>query len=71
VNASRITKIAGLSLVGFVAASIAADKFDVGPIASQAAGFAGAFMGTLFGRLRAKGKDQLRATVEPGSTKTP
>ncbi len=56
-KASRITKIAGLSLVGFVAATVAADKFGVGPAASQAAGFAGAFLGTLFGRQGTTGTD--------------
>jgi hypothetical protein len=47
VNASRIAKIAGLSLTGVVVASIAADKANLGPVASQIAGFAGAFVGSL------------------------
>ena len=50
---SRITKIAGLSLAGFVAASIVADKVNLNPLASQIAGFAGAFFGTLVSRRRA------------------
>ena len=41
----RITKVAGASLVGFVAISIAADK--VAPNVSQVAGFLGAFLGSL------------------------
>jgi uncharacterized membrane protein YeaQ/YmgE (transglycosylase-associated protein family) len=52
VKASRITKIAGLSFAGFVAASIVADKVNLNPLASQIAGFAGAFFGTLVGRRR-------------------
>ena len=52
-KASRITKIAGLSLAGFVAASIVADKVNLNPVASQITGFVGAFFGTLVGRRRA------------------
>jgi hypothetical protein len=52
VNASRISKIAGLSLAGVVVASIAADKANLGPVASQVAGFAGAFIGSLVARRR-------------------
>jgi hypothetical protein len=52
VKASRITKIAGLSLAGFVAASIVADKVNLNPLASQITGFVGAFFGTLVGRRR-------------------
>ena len=51
-KASRITKIAGLSLAGFVAASIVADKVNLNPLASQITGFVGAFFGTLVGRRR-------------------
>ena len=51
-KASRIVKIAGLSLAGFVAASIGADKVNLNPLASQIAGFVGAFVGTLVGRRR-------------------
>ena len=50
---ARITKIAGLSFAGFVVASIVADKGNLNPLASQIAGFAGAFVGTLVGRRRA------------------
>ena len=49
---SRISKIAGLSVAGFAVATIAADKVNVGPLMSQVAGFAGAFVGTLVGRRR-------------------
>ena len=52
VKTARIAKIAGLSLAGFVAASMVADKVNLNPLASQIAGFAGAFIGTLAGRRR-------------------
>jgi hypothetical protein len=58
VNASRISKIAGLSLAGVVVASIAADKANLGPAASQIAGFAGAFIGTLVARRRTSKKTE-------------
>jgi hypothetical protein len=53
VKTARITKIAGLSFAGFVIASIVADKGNLNPLASQIAGFAGAFVGSLVGRRRA------------------
>ena len=49
---SRILKIAGLSLVGFCAVSIGADRANVGPMASQIAGFCGAFLGALVAKRR-------------------
>ena len=52
-KASRITKIAGLSFAGFVAASIVADKVNLNPMASQISGFVGAFFGTMVARRRA------------------
>ncbi len=71
-NVSRISKIAGLSLAGLVVASVAADKVNIGPVASQVAGFAGAFIGTLIGR-RGSGakpvsqpKPQAHVHSEPG-----
>ena len=45
-----IWKVAGLSLVGFCAVSVAADRVNLGPIASEVAGFCGAFLGALAGR---------------------
>ncbi len=53
-----MSKIAALSLAGAVVASIAADKVNLGPIASQVAGFAGAFFGTLVARRRMSEKTQ-------------
>jgi len=63
VKVSRITKIAGLSLAGFVAASIVADRVPLGPVTSQLAGFAGAVLGTLAGRRRKK-QPEAREKVE-------
>ena len=45
-----IWEVAGLSLVGFCAVSVAADRVNLGPIASEVAGFCGAFLGALAGR---------------------
>ena len=44
---SRMTKIAGAGLIGFCAVSLGADKVNLTPMASQLAGFAGAFLGSL------------------------
>jgi uncharacterized membrane protein YeaQ/YmgE (transglycosylase-associated protein family) len=49
---SKIYKVAGLSLLGFCAVSIGLDRANVGPIASQAAGFCGAFVGALVAHRR-------------------
>jgi hypothetical protein len=54
---SRIAKIAGLSVAGFCLSAAAADKINLNPLASQLAGFAGAFLGTLVGRRRAGRRD--------------
>jgi hypothetical protein len=51
---TRIAKIAGLSVAGFCLSAAAADKVNLNPVASQLAGFAGAFLGTLFARRRTK-----------------
>ncbi len=52
VKNSKILKVAGLSLVGFCAVSIGVDRADVGPVASQVAGFCGAFVGGWIGARR-------------------
>ena len=52
-KASKIAKIAGSSLLGFVAASLVADRVNLNPLASQITGFVGAFFGTLAARRRA------------------
>jgi hypothetical protein len=49
---SRIIKVAGLSLVGFCAVSLVADKVAVSPETSQLAGYCGAVLGALVGRGR-------------------
>jgi hypothetical protein len=51
---SRIMKIAGLSFVGFCAVSVAVDRVSLSPLASQLAGFCGAFVGALIGGTGAK-----------------
>lgn len=58
---SRISKVAGLSVAGFCAVSIAADRLNLNPMASQIAGFAGAFLGAYVGRLK-----RARQPSEPG-----
>lgn len=51
-------KTAGLSFAGYALASMFADKIPLNPMASQLAGFAGAFLGTLVAprRDRARGR---------------
>jgi uncharacterized membrane protein YeaQ/YmgE (transglycosylase-associated protein family) len=66
VQVSRIAKIAGVTFVGFCAASIAADKGNLGPVASQLAGFVGAFVGSLVARKRVKPDEK-----EPGPPPAP
>jgi uncharacterized membrane protein YeaQ/YmgE (transglycosylase-associated protein family) len=51
---SKIYKVAGLSLIGFCAVSLGMDRANVGPVASQVAGFCGAFVGALVAQKRAR-----------------
>jgi len=51
---SKIYKVAGLSLIGFCAVSFGMDRANVGPLASQVAGFCGAFVGALVAQKRAR-----------------
>jgi uncharacterized membrane protein YeaQ/YmgE (transglycosylase-associated protein family) len=51
---SKIYKVAGLSLIGFCAVSMGMDRANVGPLASQVAGFCGAFVGALVAQKRAR-----------------
>lgn len=51
---SRLSKIAGVGLIGFCAVSIAADKADLSPALSQIMGFTGAFLGSLVAGRRRK-----------------
>ena len=51
---SGILTIAGLSFVGFCAVSVAADRLDVGPMASEVAGFCGALLGGIAAQRRAR-----------------
>ncbi len=59
---SRMTKIAGAGLIGFCAVSLGADKVNLTPMASQLAGFAGAFLGSLAAQRQQK-------SVKPKPTK--
>ena len=54
---SKITKVAGAGLLGFVAVSLAADKVNLAPLASQIAGLAGAFVGSLVAKRRTRKKE--------------
>ncbi len=54
VQKTGILKIAGLSLIGFCAVSFGVDRANVGPIASQFAGFCGAFLGGLAAHRRSR-----------------
>ena len=66
---SRISKIAGASLLGFCAVSLGVDKANLGPAASQAAGFVGAFLGSIAAQRRQLKK---RANTDPrAKTATP
>ncbi len=62
---SKIYKVAGLSLLGFVAVSIGVDKANVGPMLSQAAGFCGAFAGALAAQVRTR-KDKAQTPDSEG-----
>jgi hypothetical protein len=50
IKRSAIWKVAGFGFLGFCAVSVAADRVNLGPIASEAAGFCGAFLGAWAGR---------------------
>jgi hypothetical protein len=49
---SRISKIAGASLLGFCAVSLGVDKANLAPVAWQVAGFVGAFLGSMAAQRR-------------------
>ncbi len=56
-NVNRISRIAGITIAGFVVASVTADKANLGPVAAQAAGFVGAFAGTLLAHVRGRNRN--------------
>jgi len=64
VNVKRISKIAGVSLAGFAAAAFAANKVNVGGFFSQAAGFAGAFIGTLVAQRRLRERERAQTSSQ-------
>jgi hypothetical protein len=51
-----INMFAGFSFIGFAAVSILADRVKLGPVASQVAGFTGAFLGGLAAKHRSRHK---------------
>jgi hypothetical protein len=69
---SKIYKVAGLSLLGFCAVSVGLDRANVGPVASQAAGFCGAFVGALVAHRRKRSvaeapkNDVSKTRTDPG-----
>ncbi len=64
----RIVKTAGYGFLGFCAVSLLADKVDMNPVVSQAAGFAGAFIGTLLGpRVRRRTRTEDKSAKSAGS----
>jgi len=69
VNVNRISKIAGVSLAGFAAGAFAANKVNVGPFLSQAAGFAGAFIGTLVAQRRLRERERASRENPPSDEK--
>jgi len=71
-NNSKIYKVAGLSLLGFCAVSIGVDRANIGPVASQVAGFCGAFLGALAAqrRKRPPAKNSTEAQAEKAPEKS-
>lgn len=65
---SKILKVAGLSFAGFCAVSVAADRVDLGPMASQLAGFCGAFVGAMAARRRRREKPAVLENVADHSS---
>ena len=61
---SKIYKVAGLSLLGFCAVSIGVDRANIGPIATQVAGFCGAFAGALVAQAKRRSAPQT-STAKP------
>jgi hypothetical protein len=68
---SRISKIAGASLLGFCALSLGFDKANLAPVASQAAGFVGAFLGSLAAQKRKYKKPAKPASRVPPAPPPP
>jgi hypothetical protein len=71
VKASRISKIAGIGFLGFVAAATVADRVNLNPVAAQFAGFAGAFLGSMAAKLRIAPKRRPDTTAEPAAPTEP
>src|SRR5947208_51501 len=65
---SRIAKVAGASLAGFVTVALVADKVNAGQAASQVAGFVGAFLGSLAAGRQSRGSESANSSNPPEST---
>ncbi len=68
---SRISKVAGAGLLGFCALSLGFDKANLAPVASQAAGFVGAFLGSLAAQKRLQKKQSKTASQAPPAPPPP
>ena len=63
-----MAKIGGASLIGFCAVSLSADKvMNLTPVASQLAGFMGAFLGSI----AAQRRRTVSPAQEPAETEVP
>lgn len=51
-NVSRISKVAGVGVAGFIVAAGVADRLNIAPNLAQVAGFVGAFVGSLVANRR-------------------
>jgi hypothetical protein len=68
IKRSAMWKVAGFGFLGFCAVSVAADRVNLGPIASEAAGFCGAFLGAWAGR---RGNSQRKGSAGELAEKPP
>ena len=64
---SRIAKIGGASLLGLCAVSLGVDKANLSPVVSQAAGFVGAFLGSLAAQRRGHKKTNQSKPLAPSN----
>jgi uncharacterized membrane protein YeaQ/YmgE (transglycosylase-associated protein family) len=61
---SKILRVAGFSFIGFCAVSMGVDRVNIGPVASQIAGFCGAFVGGWVGARRRRVARSEEVTTE-------
>src|SRR5258708_29361575 len=70
VTTSKIFKVAGLSVLGFCVVSIGMNRANAGPMASQVAGFCGAFLGALAAQRRKRAESQAPKDEQPKTDET-